>query len=70
MKLDCGNKNLMRLIVKERNVDGWTHSSAVVAKMLKEHMPPELIEQKLDEGGNWVRLTKQGQSVFDAMEYL
>ena len=71
-KLNSGQKNMLRLIVKGRACsEGWAPCSALVYPLLKA-MPEELIELQPvgNEGRGRARLTPTGQNVFVAMEWL
>lgn len=70
-KLDAGQKNILQLIAKEADRDGWAKVSAAVGKAM-HIMPTELVIYEADgpdEGGR-VRLTANGRSVLYAMQWL
>lgn len=70
-KLNDGEKHFLRLIVKGQRDDGWAPVSKPVYPLIKA-MPPELIEHRPDgdEGRGLARLTPEGQSILDAMDWL
>lgn len=70
MKLEHEHKHILKLIARDIGDDGWTKVSEVLYRPISKGIPTELAEfEKLDDGGR-VRLTVQGQSVLDAMEWL
>jgi len=75
-KLTSGNKNILSLIRKGQEADGWTPVSHVVAPLFTstahEPLPSELFEFELvgTDGRGRARLTDKGASVLDAMAYL
>lgn len=70
-KLNDGQKNLLRLVVKGADADGWAPVSRQVYPLVAG-MPRELVnlEPVGDEGRGRVRLTPAGQGVIDAMAWL
>lgn len=72
IKLDAGQKNLLRLVRKGANADGWAPVSAIVYPHAKKVLPPELatLEPVGTDGRGRARLTTDGESLLDAMEWL
>ncbi len=69
-KLDAGTKHIMRLILRDRKVDGWATVSAQLYPVLSSTVPPELVEfERLEHGGH-AKLTPDGENVLEAMEWL
>lgn len=69
-KLKSEHRHILRLIVEERDEDGFAKVSEALLPVLSKNMPSELIEfEALDTGGK-ARLTKQGEAVYSAMEWL
>lgn len=71
IKLDSGQKHLLRLVVDGTDADGWTPVSKPVFPLM-ERMPPALVELERvgDEGRGRVRLTAEGQKVIDSMAWI
>ena len=71
MKLDVGQKHLMRLVVQGADSEGWAPVSAPVFPLM-EKVPSALIdlERVGDEGRGRVCLTTQGAGIIDAMAWL
>jgi hypothetical protein len=73
MKLDSGQKHVLRLIAKgQQCADGWAPVSAAVYPVVKSTMPAELVEHEPvgAEGRGRARLTAEGEAVLNAMEWL
>ena len=79
-KLTSGQRNVLRLIVKGADADGWATVSKAVLPIV-ETMPKELVELKTTPTGTELKttplgtgglakLTTTGQQVIDAMEWL
>ena len=70
-KLEGGQKHLLRLVVQGGGADGWTSVSAPVFPLM-EKMPQALVELERvgNEGRGRVRLTQEGEEVFNAMAWL
>lgn len=71
IKLDGGQKHLLRLVVKGADAQGWAPVSAPVFPLL-EKMPAALIhtERVGDDGRGRARLTAEGEGVISAMKWL
>jgi len=70
MKLEQEHKHILRLIARDRDENGWTKVSDLLYPHLSENMPTELATfERLGRGGR-ARLTEEGESVLDAMEWL
>jgi len=69
IKLNAGQKHLLRLIVKDADAEGWTRISKTVFPVLQE-MPSELIDLEWVNDEGRARLTPKGQSIIDAMAWL
>lgn len=70
-KLDDGQKNLLRLVVKGADKEGWAPVSKPVFPMVAK-LPSELVELEAvgDEGRGRVRLTREGATLMGAMAWL
>lgn len=62
MKLDTGDRHLMRLATRDAGADGWATVSAVVWPKI-EKLPDELVERQSTDDGGLVRLTSEGHAV-------
>lgn len=71
IKLDGGQKHLLRLVVQDADAEGWAKVSKQVFPLM-EKVPSALIdlEHVGEEGAGRVRLTDEGQKVLDAMAWL
>ena len=71
IKLDSGQKNLLRLVVRDADAEGWAPVSKPVFPLL-ERIPAALVELERvgEEGRGRVRLTQEGEKVVDAMAWL
>ena len=71
IKLDGGQKNLLRLVVRGADAEGWAPVSKPVFPLL-ERIPAALVELERvgEEGRGRVRLTQEGEKVVDAMAWL
>ena len=77
-KLDSGQKNILRLIRKGADAEGWAPVSAPVTRLFAgpkqpwRGIPPQLCEFELvgDDGRGRARLTEEGNNLLDAMEWL
>ena len=72
IKLSTGQKHLLRLIVKDADLEGWAPVSEPVFLVAKASLPPELVEFEHlgKEGRGRVRLTQLGSNIVDAMAWL
>lgn len=68
-KLTEGEKHFLRLIVKGGKEDGWAPCSVACWPLVKA-MPFGLVECEPFGEKYRARLTAQGQSILDAMEWL
>ena len=70
-KLDGGEKNFLRLIVKGAGIDGWAPVSKPVYPLVQK-MPHELVEHEPvgEDGRGRAKLTPEGASVLRAMDWL
>lgn len=70
-KLSSGQKNLIRLVVKGSGPDGWAPVSAALYPLV-ESIPGNFVElEKVgDLGKGRARLTQEGHSLVEAMEWL
>lgn len=69
-KLNDGELNVLRLIVKGAAAQGWAPVSAPVVPLVKA-LPEELVEfESIDNGRGRVRLTEAGANVLAALEWL
>ena len=71
VKLDAGQKHLMRLLVQGADLEGWAPVSAQVFPLM-EKLPSALVvlERVGDDGLGRACLTTRGASVIDAMAWL
>ena len=70
LKLESQHKHIIKLIGRDRDEDGWATISAGLFPIISQTMPPELVKfEELEKGGR-ARLTAQGESVLEAMEWL
>ena len=71
IKLDDGQKNLLRLVVRGADAEGWAPVSKPVFPLV-ERIPAALVELERvgEEGRGRVRLTQEGEKVVDAMAWL
>lgn len=71
-KLDAGQKNMLGLVRKGADDQGWAPVSAQVFPLLEKTMPGALVELEAigNEGQGRARLTKAGANVMDAMAWL
>ena len=71
IKLDGGQKHLLRLVVRGADAEGWAPVSKPVFPLV-ERIPAALVELERvgEEGRGRVRLTQEGEKVVDAMAWL
>ncbi len=69
-KLNAGQKNILRLIDKDSNSEGWTSVSDILFPHVSTNMPKELIILKGDKGSYQAKLTDEGVSIIHAMNWL
>lgn len=68
IKLDGGQKHLLRLVVQGADAEGWAPVSKPVFPLM-ERVPEALVElERVGEEGR-VRLTQEGKKVVDAMAW-
>ena len=67
-KLESGEIHLIKIIVKDKNEDGWSMTDRVTLSLVRK-LPQELVEVHERPHYSYVRLTTKGQQVFDAMAY-
>lgn len=70
-KLDSGQRNLIRLIRKGQDAEGWAKVSKPVLPLAKERIPTELaeIEGPFEDGSGRARLTERGNALLDLAAY-
>lgn len=70
-KLDAGQRNLIRLIRKGQDAEGWAKVSKIVLPLAKEKIPAELaeIEGPFEDGSGRARLTDRGNALLDLAVY-
>jgi len=68
MKLTAGHKNLLPLIHRDIDAEGWTPVSAQVLPLILA-LPSELVTIVLQDSGARVRLTQEGENVMRAMKW-
>lgn len=59
-KLSHGQKHLLRLMLKDKQPDGWAKVSTVIWPLI-ENLPRELVE--LHPDGGFAKLTDAGETV-------
>ncbi len=64
MKLDSGNKHLLRLILKGKNKEGWAKVSDILWPIVSK-LPTQLVEFNADGNQKFVRLTHDGEVVLE-----
>ncbi len=69
-KLEMEHKHIMRLIVRDRDKEGWVAVSDQLYPPLSANMPPELVTFDGSPGSYRAKLTIQGQNVLDAMKWI
>ena len=71
IKLDGGQKNLLRLAAQGAGAEGWAPVSKPVFPLI-ERVPAALVELERvgEEGRGRARLTQEGKKVVDAMAWL
>ena len=71
IKLDGGQKNLLHLVARGADAEGWAPVSKPVFPLL-ERIPAALVELERvgEEARGRVRLTQEGGKVVDAMAWL
>lgn len=63
MTLTSNEKHLMRLILKDRNTEGWAKVSKLVLPLVTV-LPKDLVEvQQHEDGTGLAKLTKDGETV-------
>lgn len=72
IKLDEGQKHILKLVARDVGADGWTPVSATLYPHLDKSIPKELLDIELvgDEGRGRARLTGKGENLIDAMAWL
>lgn len=70
-KLDSGQRNLIRLIRKDQDAEGWAKVSTPVFPLAKARIPAELaeIEGPFEDGSGRARLTEKGNNLLDLAVY-
>lgn len=70
-KLSSGEIHLLKLIHKGQNNNAWTKVSTQVLPLVKE-LPTELVELDTVKSGvpQYVRLTRTGRNIIDALNWL
>lgn len=70
-KLDAGQRNLIGLIRKGQDAQGWAKVSKPVFPLAKSRIPPELavIEGPFEDGSGRARLTDKGNALLDLAVY-
>lgn len=70
VKLDAGQKHLLKLIASDHDDQGWAQVSSTVLPVVQK-LPEELVEVvPTSRGRGRVRLTFLGQGIVNAMEWL
>lgn len=62
MKIDAGQKNLLRLALRDADANGWAKVSAMVWPLVTA-LPRDLVETSPTGDGGYVRLTDSGKAV-------
>ncbi len=72
-KLDASQKHILKLIRRE-SFEGWTKISKQLCKLVDENIPKDLIDFEfiplIDFTHGRARLTPEGETVLDMMEWL
>lgn len=70
-KLDSGQRNLINLIRKGQDAEGWAKCSKPVLPLMKDRVPAELadIEGPFEDGSGRARLTEKGNNLLDLAGY-
>ena len=70
-KLDAGQRNLISLIRKGQDAEGWARVSHLVLPFAKDRLPAELaeIEGPFEDGAGRARLTEKGNALLDLAVY-
>jgi hypothetical protein len=70
-KLDSGQRNLISLIRKGQDAEGWAKVSKPVLPLARARIPVELaeIEGPFEDGSGRARLTEKGNSLLDLAGY-
>lgn len=62
-QLSVGDKHLLKLILRDKDSEGWTKVSSTVWPYVSR-LPSQLVElRKHDDGGGQVKLTHDGEVV-------
>jgi hypothetical protein len=71
-KLSSGQRNIMRLVVKGADAEGWAPVGKPLVPLVKQELPAALAELEMvgDDGRARVRLTPEGRRVYEAMSWL
>lgn len=71
-KLDSNQKHMIKLIAKGQQCpSGWAEVGKMIYPLMQKIMPIELVEHHAAEDGKGqARLTKEGQNLLSAMEWL
>ena len=62
VKLDAGKINLLRLVLRHADANGWAKVSAMVWPLVIS-LPRDLVETSPTGDGGYVRLTDSGKAV-------
>jgi hypothetical protein len=70
-KLDAGQMNLIRLVRKGQDGEGWAKVSQPVLPLMQSRIPAELVEIEgpFADGGGRARLTALGNNLLDLQGY-
>ncbi len=69
-KLDSSQKHVLKLISRDRKADGWTIISSMLYRPLSASIPAELATFEPVGDAGRAKLTTEGQSLLDALEWL
>lgn len=70
-KLDAGQRNLISLVRKGQDAEGWAKVSKPVLPLFQQRIPTELVETEgpFEDGSGRARLTEKGNSLLDLAGY-
>lgn len=70
MKLDSGQKHILRLVARDADAEGWCSVSNFLITAIRHNMPEKLVQFKSVDEKWFIRLTNDGEDVVRAMEWL
>ena len=70
MKLDAGQKHILKLIARDKKEDGWTPVSSFLYKTLSTDIPNELATFEQLEVGGRAKLTDRGIALLESLIWI